>query len=478
MITEVLIMIRLIMEKELREIIGSTKFAVTFGVCAVLILLAFYAGIRNYQVGVEQYESGRRESVRKLEGITDWKDVRSNRISLKPQPIASLVMGVSNDIGRNVEVGGRGELSPEDSRYSEDPIFAVFRFLDLDFIFQIVLSLFAILFAYDAINGEKERGTLRLSFSNAVPRASYMIGKIAGSFLALGVPLLIPILLGALLMTVMGVPMKGSDWTRLALIAAAGLLYFGVFLTLAVFISSVTQRSSTSFLLSLVVWILSVMVLPRTAVLIAGRAVDVPSVDELASAKSRYSASLWQEDRKKMAEYHPEAGGDPDKMMQEFQRFMSSIASEREKKLNVFASRLNEERRNKQDIQERLAFTIARISPSAVFSLASSAIAGTGVGFKDEYKRAAEEYQQSFAEFIKGKTGMNPSGGIVFRVSSDGPQEKKDPINPHELPEFVYRQQPLSAAMGAVSIDFGILALFAFTFFACAFRAFLRYDVR
>ena len=38
---------------------------------------------------------------------------------------------------------------------------AGFRFLDLDFIFQIVLSLFAILFAYDTISGEKERGTLR-----------------------------------------------------------------------------------------------------------------------------------------------------------------------------------------------------------------------------------------------------------------------------------------------------------------------------
>ncbi len=128
-------MVRLIIEKELKEIIGSTKFAVTFGACSLLILLAFYVGGRNYQVGMEQYEAGKTESLRKLDGVTDWNEVRSNLISLPPQPIASLVMGVSNDIGRNTEVSGRGELSAEDSRYGEDPIFAVFRFLDLDFVF-------------------------------------------------------------------------------------------------------------------------------------------------------------------------------------------------------------------------------------------------------------------------------------------------------------------------------------------------------
>ena len=56
-------------------------------------------------------------------------------------------------------------------------------FLDLEFIVLIVLSLFAILFTYDAISGEKERGTLRLSFAGPVARHTYMTGKLLGSFL-------------------------------------------------------------------------------------------------------------------------------------------------------------------------------------------------------------------------------------------------------------------------------------------------------
>ena len=39
---------------------------------------------------------------------------------------------------------------------------AMFRFIDLEFTFQVVLSLFAILFSYDAVCGERERGTLEI----------------------------------------------------------------------------------------------------------------------------------------------------------------------------------------------------------------------------------------------------------------------------------------------------------------------------
>jgi len=471
-------MIRLIVEKELKDIIGSTKFAVTFGACAVLILLAFYVGGRNFQVGMEQYEAGKREGLRKLEGITDWNEVRSNRISLPPQPIASLVMGVSNDIGRNIEVSGRGELSAEDSRYGEDPIFAVFRFLDLDFVFQIVLSLFAILFAYDAINGEKEQGTLRLTFANPVPRAHYIVGKMAGSFLALAVPLLVPILLGALILLLLGIPMRPDDWVRLALVVLVGYLYFGAFLAISLFVSARTERSSSSFLISLVIWILSVMVIPRTAVLIAGRAVDVPSVDEISSQQSRFAASLWQEDRKKMSDFHATEGTPPDKVMAEFQKFMQKIGGERDKKMTEFSARLNEDRRNKQEVQERLAFGLAMVSPSATFSLAAMTISGTGIHLKEAYKLSAQKYQTSFGEFIKEKTGQTPGGGLIFRISSDKDEPKKQPINPLEMPAYEFQQEPVGASLGSIAIDLGILSLFNIIFFVGAFVSFLRYDVR
>jgi len=472
-------MFKLIIEKELREIIGSTKFAFSFAICAILILLTFYVGAKKYQISVSRYEAAKAENFRQMEGLTDWTRVNSHRIFLPPQPLEVLVSGVSNDIGRTIEMSGRGELAANNSRFNDDPIFAVFRFLDLDFIFQIVLSLFAILFAYDAINGEKERGTLRLAFANAVPRDQYVLGKLTGSFLALAVPLLIPILLGSLLFPLLGVHLSSGEWLRFSLIILAGLLYFGVFLSLAVFVSALTQHSSNFFLMLLVVWIFSVLIIPRTSVLLAARSTDVPSIDMLASQKSRLRMQLWSEDRKKMAAYRPSSKGDPEKFMDEFSRFMEELADERDKKMMQLANRLNEERRNRQAEQERLAFGLARVSPSAVFSLAASHLASTAIDLKQHFVNEASGYQATYAEFMRAKTGMNLGAGImIFMARTGGPDEEEQTIDPNELPPFQYSGQSESDVINASLFDIALLAGFNLVFFAGAVVAFLRYDVR
>ena len=472
-------MIKLIVEKELREIIGSTRFAITFGICSVLILLSFYVGARNYQVSVSQYEAAKRENLRRMEGLTDWFGVQEYRVFLPPQPLAALVTGVSNDIGRTTEVRGRGELVAEDSRFNDDPIFAIFRFLDLDFIFQIVLSLFAILFAYDTISGEKERGTLRLSFANAVPKDTYILGKLIGSFVALALPLLVPMLVGCLVLPLLGVPMSSDEWLRLSLIIGCGLLYFGAFLSVAVFVSTRTQRTSSSFVMLLVIWIFAVLIIPRTSVLFAGRAVDVPSVDEIASQKNRFNSQLWEEDRKKMGMFKPTASNSqPDKIMQEFNTFMQNIADERDKKMEEFGGRLNEERTNRQRVQERFAFGLARVSPAATFSLAVTSLAGTSLPLKDQFRQSANAYQQQYAKFMKEKTGMLTGGRMmVFRSESDNGQKPK-PIDPNEMPAFTYTPAGLSDVLGSSLPDIGLLALFNMIFFIAAYVGFLRYDVR
>lgn len=470
-------MLLTIIEKELKDIISSSKFVITFVVSSLLIIFSFTIGARNYQVGTERYEASKQENVRKLEGITDWMMVRNYRVFLPPHPITSIVMGVSNDIGTTADIRGRGEITAVDNRYGDDPVFAVFRFLDLDFIFQIVLSLFAILFGYDAVNGEKERGTLRLTFANSVPRATFIGGKMLGSVLGLGVPLLIPMLIGGIVLVAMGIPMTGEDWVRLGLINASGLTYFICFLSLSIFVSAVTERSSTSFLLLLAFWVLGVMVWPRAAVLLAGRAVDVPAVDDLNVKKAKFNRQLWEEDRKKMADFRPPSETPPDQMMQLFQKFMSDIGNERQKKMDEFAARLNEERANRQREQERLSLTLARFSPSATVSLLNMSIAGTGVSLKEAFRKSTATYQLEYGEFMKQKTGMNPGGGFVFRVTTDDEGEEQA-IDPHEIPPFRFEMPSVAEAAGSIAVDFGILIAYTLLFFGGTFVAFLRYDVR
>lgn len=471
-------MLRLLITKEIRDIIGSAKFAVTFGVCSVLVLLVFVVGARSYQTAVEQHEASTRANLRRLEGITDWIQVRDMNVFLPPHPLSALVVGVSGDIGRTVTVQGRGELTSHDSRFGSDPLFAVFRQFDLEFLFTVVLSLFAILFSFDAVSGEKERGTLRLTFASAVPRHTFIAGKMLGSYAALVVPLLIPLLMGAALLPVMGVPMAGTDWIRLGLIVAAGFLYLGVFLSLSVAVSALTTRPATSFLVLLVVWIVSVLIIPRAAVLVAGRAVDVPSVDAIAAQKATYSRQLFTEDRAAMSGFRPSKSGDMQAMLAEFQQMMQKVADERDRKMRTFGSRLNEERRNRQDVQENLAFGIARVSPAAGFSLAATRLAGTSLELKQHFIAATERYQKAFAEFIVGKTGMNTGGQMVIWRTQDDGDSKPVPINTAELPAFTYEPMTTDDVLARAVPDLGILALLNLLFIGIGVVAFLRYDVR
>ena len=165
------------------------------------------------------------------------------------------------------------------------PFLPYFRFIDLTFIVQVVLSLFAILFTYDAINGERESGTLKLALSNAVPRGQYVLAKFVGSWVGLTLPLMVPILIAVLLVMVVGVPMESGDWARLATLIGSSILYFTFFIAFGLLVSALTRRSSVSFLILLVAWVSLVLIVPRAATMAAGQIVTVKSVAEIESQK-------------------------------------------------------------------------------------------------------------------------------------------------------------------------------------------------
>jgi len=466
-------MLKIIIEKELKEILGSTKFVFTFAVCSALILLTFYVGAKNYQINKSQYDASVEGNIRSMQNVTHWLMIQ-HKIFLPPLPLSSLVGGVSNDIGRNISMAGTGELTAAESKYNEEPIYAVFRFLDLDFLFQIILSLFAILLTYDAVNGEKERGTLALAFANPVPRDKYILGKLIGSFAALSIPLIIPILLGFLILPTMGVPMTGQEWLKLVFIIFTGFLYFGVFLCLSVFMSIVMKQSSGSFLMMLVIWIMSVVVLPRVSVILAGRAVDVPSVDEVNSKKAKYNSQVYEDQFKKMAAFKTNVQGQA--AFQEFQKFMGELQDESAQKMKEFTQKINEERSNRQAVQQNLAFNISRISPSACFSLAATNIAGTSLGLINDFMEQATAYQDVFKKFQEAKTGAAGGGGIVIITRSNDEKEKN--IDPKELPQFKYNPPDFGKALGKSIIDLVILIVLNLVFFFGSFIAFLKYDLR
>lgn len=211
--------------------------------------------------------------------------------------------------------------------------------------------------------------------------------------------------------------------------------------------------------------------------MLSGRAVNVPTIDEISYQKAKLRYQLWKEDQQKLSSFKPQKAEDIQGMAQEFSEYMQELSDKRNEALDNLSRQLNEDRYNWQHRQQSMAFGLARISPAACYSLAVSYLAGSSLEQKRYFKDAAAAYQETFGKFILEKTGMNLGGGLVMvRVNDD--QTEPEPINPEQIPPFLYKSQPLAVLMNQALPDITILVLFNLIFYSCAFVAFMKYDVR
>ncbi|MCB0258237.1 MAG: ABC transporter permease subunit [Calditrichae bacterium] len=489
-------MLSLLIQKELKSIIASPKFVGTFGTCAVLILLSVFIGIQEYRASMTQYETARQLNDQEMAESSSWSALHT-RVYRQPDPMQIFVSGVHYDIGRFSAISEWEEIKLRRSNYSEDPIFAIFRFIDFSFVVQIALSLLAILFTYDAINGEREQGTLKLTFANPVPRVRYILGKLIGSWLGMVIPLLIPILLALLLVLLYRIPLTADHWLRIFLLIGFSLLFFTFFLALGLLVSARTRSSSVAFLLLLVGWVTLVLIIPRAGAMLAGQLVPVPGIAEIDSKLAGYSQERWDQHSEAMSQRYQERNAVTAGMSAEEREayedanmwaWLEEEDAERKKlqqDISEYGRKLQEDFRNRRAIQEQLAFILARFSPASAYQLAAMQLAGNDIDLKTRYEDAMQAYRTIFNDFLDmkrkesgGHSGMriSISSESGINISTGGVDAQS--LDLSEVPRFTPPDYLLSRSLGRVMPDLVLLVLFTVLAFAGAFVGFLRYDVR
>ncbi|MDP6775310.1 MAG: ABC transporter permease, partial [Candidatus Latescibacteria bacterium] len=400
-------MLRLVIRKEILSNLSSPTFIITFVLCSGLILLSIYTGLRNYSDQVTEYRLTQSINRELLGEQTNYRDVGRNGVQLSkpPKVLSILVSGLENSLGRHATVS---LYSPHpkmtSSKIEGNPIFALFGSLDLMFLTKTVLALLAILFTYNAISGDKESGTLRLTLSYPVPRDTVILGKILGGFICLMIPIVLPILFAAALLTAFpDVQMAGQDWVRVGLILASFVLYLTLFFTLGMFVSSRTTRSSISFLVLLFVWVVCTLVIPKGSVIMAGQFIPVPSIHEHRLRLNQMMRSLHRDLRPEMMETYKKfpypkrkkiPSGAPkaerDQIMAEWKKQRDEVRKKQQEAIQELfekmrvereagEARMEQEYANKQRALAALAVSLSRISPAAAMTYATMTIAGTGI---------------------------------------------------------------------------------------------------
>ena len=468
-------MLKDIIKKEILETITSAKFVFTFLLCAILILLSVYTGVTTYRADQREYSAAVALNKKNLESQPSYQALAGlgTKINKPPQVLGAIASGVDEAVGRVASVNIAYDPNLVDSKYESNPVFSVFGALDLTFIVKIVLSLFAILFTYDAIVGEKERGTLKLTLSNRVPRDKLILGKVIGGFISLLIPLIIPLILSLLLLLVYpNISLSGEDWVRLLLMFLTFLLYLSVFFTLGLLVSARTSKSSTSFLVLLFIWVTFVTIIPKLSVMTAAQLNPIPSVHEITAKKDAFLQQIQGGAQKKvldwMKENAPKQGEDQKAYQDKFKKFLEEFQQEATSKIDENNAALERDYQGKKRAQQTLAITLSRVSPASALTFSTMSLARTGIDEHESFLASIRAYKPIFTKWANSRMMQN----INFQTGEQGKVVLDD------MPQHKFEPEGLGKSLARTFPDFGLMLFLIIVFFAGAYVSFLKYDVR
>jgi ABC-type transport system involved in multi-copper enzyme maturation permease subunit len=465
-----------IVRKEILDTINSSKFVFTFLLCTVLILLSVYTGIANYRAELREYNAAVALNRKNLESQPSYGALASlgTKVTKSPQVLSTVVTGIQEAVGRQATVNIAYDPSLVDSKYDSNPVLAIFGELDPTLIVRIVLSLLAILFTYDAVVGERERGTLKQSLSNRVPRDRFILGKAIGGFISLMVPLVIPFLIGLIMLLMYpDLAFSGEDWIRMGLIFLLFILYLLVFFSLGLLVSSLTGRSSSSLFILLFAWVTFVFVIPKTAVIAAGRLNPIPSMHEITAQKDAFLQEIQGSTQKEVMGWIQKnpRGKDEDAIawQEKFRKYIEDVQQNATARIDEKNAKLEREYQSKRHSQQVLAMVLSRISPASSLAFGAMSIGKTGIQEHERFLNSIKSYKPVFTRWANAKMMQN--------INFKNPAEQIKPVI-SDMPQHTFAPQSLRDSIVMALPDFVVLILMTLVFFTGAFVSFLRYDVR
>ena len=475
-----------LIRKEILDHLLSLRFMILSAIGALMIWLSLFSGYAYYQARLNDYRKAKasaEDRIREMvvaENLTEFVSI-GHQEHKPPVLLSIFVRGLEPVLGRSVPIRTVGVQRLNRSPVEVAPILGIFPPLDLDLVVRVILSLFVLLFTYDAVSGEKESGPLRLMASFPVPKDRLLAGKLLGALIPTLAAFGLPLALGIGVMLLMpDISLAGSDLERLGMIMGAFVLYLAAFTCVGLLASCLTTRASTSFVVLLAFWVAAVVVLPRISLIVSEGIRPAPSVYELETEKQAVQKSngdIWRALRRTwQQEYFKTKGQDFWKTPEGQEAYQLYYSETRRNALwaatRTAHDRLEETFQNRYNARLDLAVTLARCSPAFALSNATVRLAGTGL---ERQRRFFDAYRVYFKQFQ------------IWLDTTDERDELKK-INPakygrfkwdvSDMPRLNYQETAPEAEVRATLMDLGILALWGLLFFSGAYVAMLRYDLR
>ena len=482
--------------RELYDHLSSLRFALTTLLILILMIVnaVVYLGEHKRRMGIYQGRTIASENrlQSRCETLYDLVLRGPGHLYKKPSPLAFCADGgerllldeVRGTSERRIRRWWNGDVSYEFTEIwalayppnvdilfiaeqvpSERSIMPDYIKIDWGFVTAVLLSFMGILFTFDAISGEQERGTLRLMLSNSISRSAVICGKFLGAFFTIAIPFLLGAIVNiSIIYLSESVPFSGSHWVRLGLIICVALIYTSIFIFLGILVSSRVRESSTSLAILLLIWTVWVVLLPNALGSVGNRLHARPSAREfMAQARDsredlqeRYFARIKEPPKQETPATIATALG---------AEYVNKDAELRDR---LHAGYLSEELR-----QIQTARSLTRISPAAIVQYAFEGLAGTGLPRHLDFISQTRQHAKQFRQFLIDTDRADPASPHAVGIP-EGTSQK--PVNFDAVPKFE-DQHHFSSDFDAAIVDLLLLILFLLVLFVGTFLSFLSMEI-
>lgn len=534
-------MIWTITKKEFYQHVISFRFTVCFVLALILTAISIDFRSLDYTARLRNHTTAVNNSQNELKNIEALSFLQP-KIHRPPHPGSIFVEGAAEKLGTDVTVNHHHIPVEASGGGAINQFATIFRSLDFPNVVIILLSLLALLISYDSISGEKERGLLALSLSNAIPRHHILLGKYLGGLLLLGYSMTVGLLAGILISLITsGTPFEWESVLRIVLIFLTSCLFLSFMLILGIVVSSLTHRSFITLIHLLFLWVLFVFIIPRLANYSSQQLRRVKSKREVNNQITQLNMEMGQ----KVSEYRKtirpqrswasmenrgEKGfmltvhGNPPETVEHFRRLFAYTGPLQLEYAQLF---WNMEKRRLDDLekQRKLTAILTAISPVALYQQSMTMLTGTDRANYDKFMSAAQQFRQQIIDYVEAQGGFssdryfmqydfNPDPietNLYSRLSTDvnliqqpsissedrqvivhrmmqARQRLKRYLEEHplkrrildlsDMPIFEFKPYPLSIDLKRSIANLGLLMLLNILSFFIVHVTFLRYDVR